>query len=159
MGESKHKATISQEMFRFIFPFFLGTFSLLMETLSYAALMDHLLFLPQDVAEMVTDYLCDDVCRVEVKAWRAVVSWNYTNAADSCGLCNSSTEFPCESCQSLSPFTIPLMRTEQEPLLFCPISWVSCGHSFHSHCLANWQKTRQTCPHDDISLDDTDMSE
>lgn len=32
------------------------------------------------------------------------------------------------------------------PFLGCNVAWGICGHSFHTHCISRWLKTRNSCP-------------
>jgi hypothetical protein len=31
----------------------------------------------------------------------------------------------------------------------CPLTWGTCGHCYHTHCILRWLITRNTCPLDD----------
>lgn len=76
--------------------------------------------------------------RFEVKKWSAVAFWSWDIVIDTCAICRNHIMDICIDCQA-DGTTNPNE---------CTVSWGRCNHTFHSHCIARWLKSRPVCPLD-----------
>lgn len=74
------------------------------------------------------------VKKFELKAIRGVGAWSWNSYSDNCGICKCSLSDKCLDCCSGNCDAI------------CNIVWGVCNHSYHLHCMINWQKQRNACP-------------
>jgi RING-box protein 1 len=73
--------------------------------------------------------------RFEIKQWNAVALWGWNIQVENCAICKNGINEACIECQSQS--------SGGE----CVISWGSCNHAFHSHCIIRWtSQKRPNCP-------------
>lgn len=75
---------------------------------------------------------------VQLKLLAPVATWSWVLAADQCSICRNTLMTICMKCQA---------STAQDS--GCAVVWGTCGHAFHSHCIAEWTRTRYVCPIDE----------
>lgn len=75
----------------------------------------------------------------EIKYVKLVGIWNYKVLNNTCDLCSNTLTTKCATC----------MTSKCTYAKECPISMGKCGHTFHFHCIEEWQrKASNTCPTD-----------
>lgn len=72
---------------------------------------------------------------VKILEWRGVAFRSLGKAGDKCGVCKLQLNARCADC-------------EKSPHAICSIARLSCGHSFHEHCVESWfsKNTKKICP-------------
>lgn len=102
------------------------------------------------VDEPMTEPVANDVpevedetakSRFEVKKWSAVAFWSWDIAIENCAICRNHIMDTCIDCQAAEGSARPAD---------CTVSWGVCNHTFHSHCITRWLKSRAVCPLDNM---------
>jgi RING-box protein 1 len=76
--------------------------------------------------------------RIEIKQWNAVALWSWNVAVENCGICKNSINEACLECQA---------NEVPDGDGCCTISWGSCNHAYHTHCINKWMNQKKTkCP-------------
>ena len=79
----------------------------------------------------------------EVKKLTAVGLWSWDLITENCAICRNHTMDVCIDCQAYQKSNIE----------DCDIVTGNCTHSFHSHCITRWLRTREVCPLDNKKWD------
>ena len=75
--------------------------------------------------------------RIEIKEWNAVALWGWNVQVDNCAICKNGINECCIECQA----------AEGSANEGCLISWGSCNHAYHTHCITRWtNQKKNTCP-------------
>lgn len=73
--------------------------------------------------------------RFSVTKWKAEASWRWDVTDDTCAICRNQLVLKCNLCQAYG-------ANNQR----CLVSIGACQHAYHTHCIAQWLKNRNTCP-------------
>lgn len=73
---------------------------------------------------------------ITIKKINAVGKWAYNTTTDNCAICRNHLSDRCIEC-----YASVCDETDA-----CTVMWGNCNHTFHTHCVTKWIKTRPVCP-------------
>ncbi|EQB60867.1 ring-box protein 1 [Vairimorpha apis BRL 01] len=74
---------------------------------------------------------------IKIKKVNLVGMWSPDMQVETCAICRNHIGDTCVECQN------GLKRGE-----VCSVSWGTCNHAFHSHCITRWLMSKNVCPLD-----------
>ncbi|EEQ82165.1 hypothetical protein NCER_101168 [Vairimorpha ceranae BRL01] len=74
---------------------------------------------------------------IKLKKWNLVGLWSLDMQVETCAICRNHIMDSCVECQN------GLLNEEA-----CSVSWGTCNHAFHSHCISRWLISKNVCPLD-----------
>eukprot|EP00729_Bicosta_minor_P005418 gene5419-2966_t len=75
----------------------------------------------------------------KITKWVPVGNWTYSGEQDNCAICRNQLVDLCINCQA---------DTDSATSESCDVARGACSHTYHTHCITKWIKTRSTCPLD-----------
>lgn len=76
--------------------------------------------------------------KIELVRFFPVALWSLDMKIENCAICRNHIMDTCVECQNG-------LNTDDED---CKVSWGTCLHAFHRHCISRWLLTKPVCPLD-----------
>lgn len=75
--------------------------------------------------------------KFKLQSWDPIAKYTYNITDTECHICKENLQEPCPECSEKYDTS-------------CVISLMTCGHSFHKHCIEKWRKNADACPIDQV---------